>query len=116
MNADEIKLALRFVAMGRVNHPQVEEFADKLAGLFARDVLPVVEMGGPVPFPFGPPTEIALVSEVDRPAAVDGQFWRSANAIEPVKLPDAIATTPVPAGTPDMLQAKRGPGRPKKAG
>lgn len=68
MKQEEIQQALRFVAMGRVNHPQVEEFADKLAGLFARDVLPVVEMGGPVPFPFDPPTEIALVSEPAEPS------------------------------------------------
>lgn len=69
MKQEEIHQALRFVAMGRVNHPQVEEFAEKLAGLFARDVLPVREMGGPVPFPFDPPIEIALVSEGEPAAA-----------------------------------------------
>lgn len=46
MTTDEIKLALRLVAMGRVNHPQVDELAEALAGVFSRkcEPLPVVEM------------------------------------------------------------------------
>ena len=46
MTTDEIKLALRLVAMGRVNHPQVDELAEALAGVLARkcEPLPVVDM------------------------------------------------------------------------
>lgn len=33
MNADEIKLAFRLMAMGRVNHPMVEQLAEAVAKL-----------------------------------------------------------------------------------
>ena len=61
MSADEIKLALRLVAMGRVNHPQVDELAEALAGVFSRkcEPLPVVEM----------PTEVVLSANALQAAA-----------------------------------------------
>lgn len=46
MTREDIQLALRLVAMGRVNHPQVEQLVEALEGVFARkcDALPVVEV------------------------------------------------------------------------
>lgn len=38
MTKEDIQLALRLVAHGRVNHPQVEELAEKLAQCFASAV------------------------------------------------------------------------------
>jgi hypothetical protein len=41
VNVEDIKLALRLVAMGRVNHALVDELADELAKLCAPE--PVAE-------------------------------------------------------------------------
>ena len=70
MKQEEIHQALRFMGRGFVNHPEVERLAGWLAERPACkcQALPVVEMGGPVPFPFDPPTEIALVSEPAEPS------------------------------------------------
>lgn len=42
MNKENINQALRFVAMGRTNHPLVDELVDGLAGLLDKPLEPEV--------------------------------------------------------------------------
>lgn len=56
MTKEDIQLALRLVAHGRVNHPQVEELAEKLAALLAPK--PIV-ISAPAGFELPTPEEVA---------------------------------------------------------
>lgn len=89
MTKDDILQALRLTAMGRAGHPLQEQLADKLVECFAAHAPKAA------PVDLSPPLAQFLPTQ---------------------PLVSAVATIPVPVGTPDPIQAiKRGPGRPKKA-
>jgi hypothetical protein len=101
MNSEQIAHALRLVAMGRVNHPEVLEFSDKLAEVFAgpkeADVV----------------YHLAPTSTFDKGGMLDvegGQAAVAAASKEPRTVHEWSAAPVAEASTP-----KRGPGRPKKA-